>query len=121
MADTTVWILGAGFSRPLGGPMLAELLAPDSLQNLRATYEEKYERLFDKAASIAHWLFSYGTRFAAGKLDAQYRSRWVDNSLWQSVGERLWWDAEDYLDYLDASVASDTARAARVHLITSFV
>src|SRR6267143_1777766 len=103
--------------------MLADLLAPDSVQNLHATYGQKYERLFNKAALVAHWLFNYGTRFQAGRIDTTYdravlalvAARWKE-----TVGERLWVDAEDYLDYLDTSVASDASRAARqVERLTS--
>jgi hypothetical protein len=116
MAETTVWILGAGFSKPLGGPMLTDLLAPDSVENLRATYSRNYTRLFSKAALVAHWLFNYGTRFRAGRIDGSAErdmAQWI-GPLWATaIGEQLWVDAEDYLDYLDTSVASETSRAGR--------
>ncbi|WP_242392001.1 hypothetical protein [Anaeromyxobacter oryzisoli] len=33
-----VWILGAGFSKPLGGPLLTELLSPGSMDILQAAF-----------------------------------------------------------------------------------
>jgi hypothetical protein len=96
--------------------MLTDLLAPDSVENLRATYSRNYTRLFSKAALVAHWLFNYSTRFRAGRIDGSAErdmAQWIGPRWATAIGEQLWVDAEDYLDYLDTSVASETSRAGR--------
>jgi len=54
----TVWILGAGFSKPLGGPLLGKLLSPESERDLRVRYS-KMPQLWTHHASHAieqfHW------------------------------------------------------------------
>lgn len=84
MEPKTVWILGAGFSRPLGGPLLPELLSSGSIGRLRACYSE-----------VAHPLL-YGP--AAAKARELYKARGPASTM------ELWGDAEQYLDALDAAV-----------------
>lgn len=101
-----VWILGAGFSKPLGGPLLADLFAPNSVQTMRDRFkknlyrspnvEDTPERL---ALVAAVWLYNYGICFKNGPVpgfDLDSRPR----------GERLWDDAEEFLDVLDLAADS---------------
>jgi hypothetical protein len=94
-ARRTVWILGAGFSKPLGGPLLADLLSPATTARVRTLYrtnkylgtettetEGKEER--DEGVPAVRTLFA----------------------LHGPTGEpanRLWDDAEVFLDQLDAA------------------
>jgi hypothetical protein len=75
-----VWVLGAGFSAALGGPMLRDLLGPGSEQNLHARFRrEHFELLWDEAANAVRTLYLGGR------------------------DEGLWGDAEAFLDYLDTA------------------
>jgi hypothetical protein len=38
MNGNVVWILGAGYSRALGAPLLGEKFSPEALKRVRATY-----------------------------------------------------------------------------------
>jgi hypothetical protein len=103
MADSaavpTVWILGAGFSKPLGGPLLDDLLSPATTTMVRALYwanpfigEEKGKKPrkddllseAKRAATLARNLYA--------KLGPEAKP-----------GERLWSDAEAFLEQLDAA------------------
>ena len=98
----TVWILGAGFSRPLGGPLLPDLLSPETPENLAAVYGSDQPHLLNTfATQTAHWLYNYGTRFRYGRL-----------SGWSGDGASLWRDAEEYLDYLDLAAQNTLGKAA---------
>jgi hypothetical protein len=84
-----VWVLGSGFSVPLGGPLLADLLSERSAEEIAARYErEKYPRLEEAEATSVRNLFQYGR----GEKDG-------------FVGRRpaTWLNAEDFLDYLDTA------------------
>jgi hypothetical protein len=65
MGPRIVWILGAGFSKPLGGPLLDGLLRPSALQRVKAAFPDK-PRLNELACQLAVWMFNYGIRFANG-------------------------------------------------------
>src|SRR5580692_2596737 len=81
-----VWVLGAGFSRALGGPLLPNLLSDESEGNLRVRYPvSTYRRLYDDAAQIARGVFVIGL---AGHERRQ---------------ESLWADAEEFIDYVDTA------------------
>lgn len=90
----TVWLLGAGFSRPLGGPLLPRLLSPSSFKNLESRFEKDHP-VRSRAAKLVIRVFGYGTAYQFGKLDN------YDNM--NGGGERLWDDAEQFLDALDAA------------------
>jgi len=91
--SSIVWVLGAGFSRPLGGPLLADLLLPRALDNLRYRFpEQEYQPLFAPASKAAHWIYNYGRRFEYGHVYHWDR---------ENSGDFFWRDAEEYLDYLD--------------------
>jgi hypothetical protein len=81
--DKIVWVLGAGFSKPLGGPLLTDLLTPQSAAKLGACYPGK------------EWINSNAAK-AVRRLYAD--NRYVSES---SPGARLWQDAEAFLTYLD--------------------
>lgn len=73
-----VWILGAGFSRPLGGPLLHELFTNASRDRLRWYFPPgPYERLWNEAAECAREMYRLG------------------------VEESLWGNPEQFLDELD--------------------
>ncbi len=84
-----VWILGAGFSKPLGGPLLGKLLSPESERDLHVRYSE-IPQLWTPQTKAARWLYDYGRK---GVL--------VGDRFIQ--GEDLWEDAEQYLDHLDTA------------------
>lgn len=86
-----VWILGAGFSRPLGGPLLGKLLSPESERDLHIRYS-KMPQLWTPQANAARWLYRYGRNEPAPVGAGSFIK-----------GENLWEDAEQYLDYLDTA------------------
>jgi hypothetical protein len=87
----TVWILGAGFSKPLGGPLLGKLLSPESERDLLVRYRAA-PLLWTPEANAARWLYRYG------------RGGRVPMGAGSFIqGENLWDDAEQYLDYLDTA------------------
>jgi len=85
-----VWILGAGFSKPLGGPLLGKMLSPESKRDLHVRYSEM-KQLWTPQADAARSLYYYG-RSNKPEFIAQ--------------GEDMWEDAEVYLDYLDTAAAN---------------
>jgi len=98
-ANKVVWILGAGFSRPLGGPLLNNLFTPVSWELTAGRYGSPF-RVVTPAARAAHWLYNSGRRFANGRL-----REWKDDEL----GADLWSDAEQFLEIIDAATGSDAA------------
>jgi hypothetical protein len=74
----TVWILGAGFSKPLGGPLLTELFSPGAELKVKTCFSEVPELQGDDAR-LARMLYN-------GK-DVP----------------RQWENAEEFLDYLDTA------------------
>jgi hypothetical protein len=86
-ARKVVWILGAGFSKPLGGPMLADLLSASSQPAVDAIY-----------SGID------GLRNGASRVLREM----VDSHAARFPHPRIWSDAEDLVDQLD-SAARDKA------------
>lgn len=83
-----VWILGAGFSRSLGGPLLADLFTPESANALRVR--------FPSAKHFSAPVF--------GQVRALYR--FGSRSLRKEPGvgvQEHWDDPEDFLDQLDSA------------------
>src|SRR5712692_4989054 len=103
-----VWILGAGFSRSLGGPLFGTLFGPWSMANLEAHFPPaEFKQLYAVAAGvhvpaveIAHWLYNYGRRFVLGRNTEQGN---MPNAWMQATGQELWQDAEEYLQILDGA------------------
>lgn len=110
-----VWIIGAGFSRSLGGPLMNDLLAPELAEDLAVTYDPAtFPKLFDQAARCAHWLHNYGRKFELGEPPTADTKSWramldeapvVGALVPNDPGERLWWDPEVYLSALDSAAA----------------
>lgn len=83
--EKTVWILGSGFSKSLGGPLLNELLTTDSEQKSKARYP-----------SVPH-------------ATAPYRVYWQHNPAYPKPESPMWdkppdfWtNAEEFLGFMDA-------------------
>jgi hypothetical protein len=80
-----VWILGAGFSKPLGGPLLRDLFRQGTIEDIRGRFTEKYlyptihktEGVERVALDAVIWLYDWG----------------------KSIGH--WDDAEQFLGTLD--------------------
>jgi hypothetical protein len=96
MAMKTVWILGAGFSRSLGGPLLDDLLSPPTIQFVQSLYADNSH--FNGSTATAHRVRSLFENFGP---TATAPSR------------RLWPDAEAFLDQLDAAARGPNSPAAK--------
>jgi hypothetical protein len=104
-----VWVLGAGFPRSLGAPLLNELLSPAAAVSIGARFpEESYPLLHGDAAHVVRWLFNFGRRFENGPYGAA------------SQGITLWRDAEDFLDVLDGATKSTIAERHLRGLLRKF-
>src|SRR5690349_14853467 len=79
-----VWIVGAGFSKFLGAPMLTELLTTDSIADLGTVFKLNGEE-HSEAKRVA-------AVFAAG------------------IG-RFWKDAEEFIERLDTGSRNENAAA----------
>ncbi len=86
-----VWVLGAGFSRSLGAPLLDDLFSEQLDGLVRAAYgDSRYPRLYSQAAKVVR-------------------------RLYREHHPRHWRDAEEFLDRLDlAARAPDSAWARSV-------
>lgn len=82
----TVWVLGAGFSRPLGGPLLPDLFSSASRDRLVAAYgaASQYSGLFSPLAKEVRRLYSVHGKDA-------------------DLARRRWDDAEQFLETLDVA------------------
>lgn len=101
-----VWVLGAGFSASLGGPMLGNLLRPELHDRLAATFpRDRFPFLFDAAAMVALHLYSFGRQYALGRPE-----------YWQvpdrERGKWLWRDPEEFLEFVDSAGRSDNGPQA---------
>lgn len=112
--ERVTWVLGTGFSRPLGGPMLNDLLSLRLWRELQVVYREsKYEDLHHaKALKDVLCLYHYGRRFPEGTMDLP--------NLQNFAGEAAWEEAESFLDYLDRA-SSDPAGPSNARLRRMFV
>lgn len=95
-----MWIVGAGFSRSLGGPLMFDLLSLAARQQILAAYPEHIDR---EEADLIFWLFHCGAGFPEGPIDSELPIR----------GERRWQDAEQFLEILD-NAQTDPAKEAVV-------
>lgn len=89
-----VWILGAGFSAGLGGPLLPDLLSMRSWQSLRLAWRDPFQAR-SQELSLAYHLYHYGRGYPEGYCLDPFKS---DGS---HRGENYFRDAEDYLSWLD--------------------
>jgi hypothetical protein len=113
MADArrTVWILGAGFSRSLGGPLLPDLLSPPTNNFVQAIYG--------------------GNRYIGAErpaeLNADCEAARVVRELYRDCGgataqpgTRFWDDAEAFLDQVDAAAHGGEGSPAGRRLTNAF-
>lgn len=87
-----VWILGAGFSRALGAPLLSDLF---SLRK-RTVFMSVYPTLFgieNQAIHQAYALFHHGMNYPEGYL--------FEPNFATPRGTKLWRDAENFIEELD--------------------
>jgi hypothetical protein len=104
MGVPTVWILGAGFSKALGAPILNEVLSSASVGTVTALYwsnpwigDPSTDVGLSQDAAVAEaQMFS---RRAAKTAQALYSKCGPDGK----AGDRRWEDAEAFLDYLDVA------------------
>jgi hypothetical protein len=98
-----VWVLGAGFSQPLGAPLLRDLLTEASGKRLEATYPNSKLFFGSRAMAIVRCLYAYGTAWSAGSSPSEDLK----------PGERIWSDPEQFLELLDAA-EPNTPQARRL-------
>jgi hypothetical protein len=96
--DRVVWVLGAGFSAGLGAPLLTTLFTEASEGDVRVRYR-RITKLHDETARQVRWLYAYGS-------GREVFSR-KQGTL---TGERLWANAEDFVEYLDTAAEPDDGR-----------
>jgi hypothetical protein len=82
-----VWVLGAGFSKPLGGPLLPDLFSSGSRDRLLAAYGD--------AGTYQHHLFS--------RMASEVRRLYAEHGRGGPPASRRWDDAEQFLEALDAA------------------
>ncbi len=96
----TVWILGAGFSRALGGPLIADLLANRDMQILTELFSQSYARHNELVNDNlrARALFLWGHK------------------------QGYWGDAEQFLDIIEtASARSASGPSHRSFLVEAIL
>jgi hypothetical protein len=79
-----IWILGAGFSQPLGGPLLEDFFRPGTQGACRATFPSR------KYHALADHLFALQIGFHWGREQAGY-----------------WDDAEEFLGFIEDAYGGD--------------
>ena len=67
-----VWILGAGFSRPLGGPLLDDLISTHVLESMSEDARRKYDSIWT--------VYAVGTRSGS-----RTSSKWSDPEVAKKV------------------------------------
>lgn len=109
-----VWVLGAGFSRPLGGPLLRDFFRPEMWAKLTAYYApDKYQLVYARDCRIAHALYNYGIAFRNGRIP-QHETIDV-TATFDLDGEHIWEDAEEFVAFLEtAALVPDSGEAKRV-------
>lgn len=92
MNGNVVWILGAGYSRALGAPLLGEMFSSEALKRVRATYP----KLDDISVVSFEEIVSNYQRGAYAAAHFQ-------------PTERLWLHAEEFLERVDLACRDDIA------------
>lgn len=107
MADErkVVWVLGAGFSAGLGGPLLQRLLSPTSENDIKVRYPDasRFPAIHGPAATYVRGLYEHG-------LNHEYV---INNHPWP--GEQMWTNAEEFIDYLDTAAEPRPAATLNPH------
>jgi hypothetical protein len=80
---STVWILGSGFSRPLGGPLLKDLLSELSYDRLRYLYSSK-KRLTEEAGDALRLVYREWSKLQQQEPDAEAFLDYLDSAGMQS-------------------------------------
>jgi hypothetical protein len=97
-----VWILGAGFSRSLGGPLMGELLSLGAWRDIVARYSGHLDK---HDAELVFLLFHCGAGFPEGPP--------TYGALFEFRAMRRWRDAEEFMEILD-SAQDDPAKEVTV-------
>lgn len=97
-----VWVLGAGFSRSLGGPLIGDLLTPESEHALGVRFANAH-LLTTPGCKLARALYWFGTRAARAGVNVNGE-------------EHHWDDPEDFLDQLDGAAAAGLGAPQRRRL-----
>jgi hypothetical protein len=82
-----VWVLGAGFSKALGGPMLPQLLGQSSRTRVTSRFKDLESRVAPFGDIVRRILASHG---------------WEDRN-----GSAAWRDAEEFLEFLDLAARNE--------------
>ena len=88
-----VWVLGAGFSQGLGGPLLKHLFRRGSVGDVSVRYSH-FGKLSGPAVDRVRVLYELGST------NEMVRPFVTGNEV---QGELLWEDAEQFIDYLDTA------------------
>lgn len=96
-----VWILGAGFSRSLGAPLLNDLFSLRKRTLFMNEYGEAFG-LADRGIHQAYALFHHGMDYPEGYL--------FQPNYPTPRGTKLWSDAENFIETLDSCLSSKSAR-----------
>lgn len=103
-----VWILGAGFSRPVGGPLLKDFFTPALVDRIHAWQIATNTADHDNAGLFAERCRKIGYLLVGGTGDWRAPARAVP-----------WSDAEEFLEFVDAAhqrVDDASRRASRLVL-----
>jgi hypothetical protein len=113
-ANSIVWIVGAGFSASLGGPLFQDLFSSASRLNNKARFPP--EILKSIVGDDADWVFAL---YAYGLGPDRSASHKI---AFNQPGERLWGNAEEFLEFLDlAAQSSESPGHARLEVIDSLM
>jgi hypothetical protein len=97
-----VWILGAGFSAPLGGPLLPALLSRRSISYVTRTWSHfQSEPLYERVAQLYRWGLRDAKPEDAITFDVIHDGITYQEDL-VAPPEEHWADAEEFLDTIDA-------------------
>jgi hypothetical protein len=94
------WILGAGFSRSLGGPLLADMLSP----RLLAAGLAMCPSIRDEVSPAYELFWRHHKEESFQRHHAKVEERTLNATLWEH--------AEEYLDFVDAACAAERGAAA---------
>jgi hypothetical protein len=96
-AKSVVWILGSGFSRSLGGPLLGDLISRRTLENMRHwPMKDKHRDMLFKRGEV---IFAY---YEAGL---------------PNKGANLWADAEQFLQRLQLASEGNLAITTQINAL----
>jgi hypothetical protein len=114
MATRIAWILGAGFSRSLGGPLLDDLLTEGMRMRIAATYGDS-NKIRDPGEEHSRLDEMNATEARAKEV---VRTLYLNHGPRPAIptGSQLWQDAEAFIDYIDAATHPQGQRADRAHL-----